>query len=130
MIVEKDRDKCYYQIVGAEYYIGVPRCFKCYSFSNKGDICTDSMICGKCGGGDHVSAGCVNGQHSCRNCRVANEKFNLRLNMQHSVLDRDCPCYLEQVKRVLKRAEKHIKRELPSYGFCQCLCQSLKSKRD
>lgn len=77
--------------------INVFRCFKCNGFNHKGDKCKNKQSCKKCAG-NHDFHQCKSKKVECVNCKYANEKYNLKLNINHSVTSDDCAVYLRRVE--------------------------------
>lgn len=72
--------------------LNVFRCFKCHGFNHKLINCTNKITCKKCAG-SHDFSQCTSDREICVNCKVANEKFNLRLNVNHAVTSEKCSVY-------------------------------------
>lgn len=87
-------------------HFNVKRCFKCGRYNHKMSDCKNSEICFKCGDGSHKTTECINRNLSCVNCKEANEKLKLNLNINHTVFDIHCPTYLRQVE-VIKSKIKY-----------------------
>jgi hypothetical protein len=77
----------------------VRRCLKCCSIDgHTAKDCEKEMVCYQCSG-NHKKAACRNESSKCINCDNANKKFNLKLNIAHNALDRNCPVYQRELKR-------------------------------
>lgn len=88
-------------------YFSIRRCFKCGRYNHKITECKNREICFKCGGEGHGLMQCDNNSPSCINCKEANEKLKLNLDIKHSVVDTQCPAYLRQVAAI-KSKTKYI----------------------
>lgn len=73
--------------------------FQIIGFGHKADVCTNKVTCSKCGKHDHHVENCNKAATKCTNCAVANMKFGLNLNDEHTAVDYNCPVYLRQIER-------------------------------
>jgi hypothetical protein len=59
----------------------------------------NNKVCGKCGG-NHLAKDCIADKATCVNCVRANEEIKTgnKLDINHSVYDHNCPCYIKKKK--------------------------------
>lgn len=77
--------------------ISVPRCFKCQGFFHKNTECPNEGFCEYCSE-IHSAKECPKKQKRCINCLKANEKYNLKHNVNHTANDKTCPSFEHQIK--------------------------------
>lgn len=73
------------------------RCFKCQGYMHKADNCKNVKSCSKCAG-NHDIKECDANFEKCINCTSANEKFSLKLEVNHCVSSLKCPVYTKKVR--------------------------------
>lgn len=79
-------------------FLNVRKCYKCCGFNHISKNCTaENQICPKCSG-PHEQKNCQSNAKQCTNCLKANNKFNLNLDVNHTVWDRMCPCLIKVEK--------------------------------
>lgn len=70
--------------------LSVARCFKCSRYGHMAAACKSATLsCPKCSG-NHALKDCDADARNCVNCRDANKKFNLHMDTNHAVWDREC----------------------------------------
>jgi hypothetical protein len=78
----------------------VGRCYNCLSFNHKKEACPakDKKTCFNCGG-EHLRNECKQINPTCVNCMRANAeiKSGKKLDINHSVSDYKCPCYVRKL---------------------------------
>lgn len=77
-------------------YINVLRCFKCAQYGHISRRCNNDVTCHLCSE-NHTTSECVSVNKKCINCMLACEFQNAKYDINHSVFDKDCKCYLKQV---------------------------------
>lgn len=78
------------------------RCYNCYGFNHKAINCKNEAICSKCGSTKHD--GNCNNETKCKNCENANEKFNTKVDTEHSMFDKEkCKVYQAEIEKQKKR---------------------------
>lgn len=97
VLVGAQKLKIKWSICNVYACLNVYRCFNCYGFNHKAATCKNDSICGKCGKKKHD--GSCNGEVNCVNCVTANMKFNLKLDIHHSVFDEKCNVLQRQIER-------------------------------
>lgn len=80
-------------------YVNLRRCFKCQGYNHKASDCKNNRACKKCAG-DHDLKECKSNGVQCVNCKVANEKFNLNLNVNHGVSSMKCTVFNKKIKAI------------------------------
>lgn len=70
--------------------LDVPKCFKCQGFFHKSSTCVNKRSCSICTE-DHDRKDCPNLTKKCQSCKIANDKFNTKYDLNHSSSDKDCP---------------------------------------
>lgn len=78
-------------------FLRIMKCYKCCGFNHGANNCNESLSCPKCSG-PHEAKNCKSNQVRCINCIRANKKFNLNLDIDHTVWDRECPCLIKVEK--------------------------------
>lgn len=79
-------------------YVNIIRCFKCLQFNHIMENCRNEEVCAKCAG-QHKASNCENDTEKCINCVKAMERFRIKLNYNHSVFSKQCPCFLKLVEK-------------------------------
>ena len=97
-VMEEQRLKIKWQRCQVKEYVGISRCMKCYSYDHWNEGCPNGNRCVKCGG-KHMAKECKTNEVKCSNCKDANEKLQLNLDINHSVLDQECPVYQRKLRR-------------------------------
>lgn len=84
----------------------VSRCYKCYGFNHKISDCkyNGPTKCSQCPD-SHYYKDCKSKKFSCINCVENNNKFKTRYDVNHSVLDKICPLYEIQIKKLRERTD-------------------------
>lgn len=77
--------------------LNVFRCFKCQGYNHKHNNCTNNLACKRCAE-KHSVMQCNSIKEVCVNCKIANEKYNLRLNTNHAVNNEICAVYQKRIK--------------------------------
>lgn len=67
----------------------VSMCMKCCGYNHKAKICRNKLACRNCGN-EHKTIDCRTKKIECINCKIANEKLNLKLNTKHKATDNKC----------------------------------------
>lgn len=80
-------------------YVKLNRCFKCQGYNHKAVDCKHNRACKKCAG-NHDLKECQSNVFKCVNCKVANEKYNLNLDDNHSVSSTKCTVFNKKIKAV------------------------------
>lgn len=96
-IVNIDWDKCY-----VKEYFSVQKCYKCYGYNHRADDCKNKRACIKCAG-EHKISECKSEDIKCVNCINANEKFKLKLDVNHMASSFECAVFLRKVDAERKK---------------------------
>lgn len=75
----------------------VVQCYKCCGYNHKTDICKNVQSCSKCAQ-QHLFKDCSNDFTRCINCKTANEKFKMNLDVNHPSWDKKCTVYLRKIQ--------------------------------
>lgn len=78
-------------------HVKMSRCYKCQGYNHKASECKNNRACKKCAG-DHDMKDCTSDKFMCVNCKVANEKFSLNLNVNHRVSSMKCTVLNKKMK--------------------------------
>lgn len=70
-------------------HLHLKRCYKCCGFSHISSECKHDQKCSRCAGA-HKYTDCNNNRFECVNCKSANEKYNLKLNIKHHAWSKEC----------------------------------------
>lgn len=84
--------------------LNVFRCFKCNGYNHKQVNCTNKLSCKVCAGNHHSSV-CRAKTENCINCKTANDKFGVKLKINHAATSDKCSIYqkkLEAMRRQIK----------------------------
>lgn len=91
------------QRVQIEEYINVRKCGRCLRYPHSTSECDKKgKLCINCGSDQHLRAECQN-KPCCANCVERNENLKLNLNVEHNVLDKNCPTLLDIIKSIKRR---------------------------
>lgn len=94
--------KIQWRICKISGFDSVYRCFNCYGYNHKAANCTNPAICSKCGENKH-DEDCVDIK-TCQNCIKANEKFNMSVDVNHSMFDSSkCKIYQLEIEKQKNR---------------------------
>lgn len=80
-------------------HVGIMRCFKCHGYRHTSNNCTNEKVCGKCSSKEHETKECENVLKKCINCKLANDKYGMNLDLGHSVFDMKCQTYTHILKK-------------------------------
>lgn len=72
--------------------IKVPRCYKCQDYYHKNTNCQNKTVCEFCAEEHNVSE-CPRQNKKCKNCMIANTKYNQKHELNHEASDPNCPSY-------------------------------------
>lgn len=75
----------------------VVQCYKCCGYNHKTNICKNNQACSKCAQ-QHLFKNCNSNFSLCINCKTANEKFHLNLDVNHPAWDKKCSVYLRKIQ--------------------------------
>lgn len=96
LFINWDSVKCY-------EHVNVLRCFKCSSYGHTAQNCNvNKEVCPKCSG-SHLIKDCDSVEVNCPNCKAANAKFNLQLDINHCAWDRKCHVLNRRINSVKNR---------------------------
>lgn len=87
-----DWDRCF---VYENVY--VVQCYKCCGYNHKTDNCKNDQSCSKCAQ-QHLFKACSSNFNMCINCKTANEKYKMNLNVNHPSWDKKCSVYLRKIQ--------------------------------
>lgn len=82
--------------------IDLVRCFKCCGYNHLSFRCFHSQTCSKCAG-DHRFKDCTVNEVRCVNCKKANERLQLGLDINHSAWSKSCGVYQQKVNLYTSR---------------------------
>lgn len=88
-------------------HIYLKRCFKCCGFSHMSNECQNEQFCSKCAG-NHKHTVCRSKKQCCVNCKMANERLNLRLDTNHHAWSRNCDVLQRRIQKMRERIEFNI----------------------
>lgn len=84
-------------------HVNVKRCYNCWGYYHIAKNCNREESCYKCAG-NHNARECTARKSKCVNCIFKNQAYNLKINTEHSALDRECPTYKRAVQEEKRRA--------------------------
>lgn len=84
----------------------VTRCFRCCGYNHIASKCKNKKACLNCGD-DHVAKECTANESVCINCKIAVEKFKIKININHPAWSKECSVY----KRKLESSRKRLMYE-------------------
>lgn len=99
--VNIDWDKCY-----VKEYFSVSKCYKCYGYNHRADDCKNKRACIRCAGEHNINE-CNSEIIKCVNCFNANEKFKLKLDVNHMASSNECAVFLRKVDAARKKINYH-----------------------
>ena len=103
-VMQKGRLNVGWQRCKVEEYLGVKRCFNCYSYDHKRGECGKKTACARCGEA-HLVKDCNSERVKCGNCVDVQNRLGLTLDVNHSVFSRDCPVYKRRIEARRKRID-------------------------
>lgn len=80
-------------------YFGIVRCFKCCRYGHIAAKCEGKLTCGKCSG-EHKTEECKSDLMKCVNCQDVINKSNIQIDLNHTVFDAKCKCYMKIVENI------------------------------
>lgn len=85
--------------------MNVKRCFKCLGFNHNSEKCAEKekICCGCAKVHEDNGLQCQEIQLKCINCIRANEKFDLKLDIEHSAFDFKCEVYQRKLEVIKKK---------------------------
>ncbi|XP_055388350.1 uncharacterized protein LOC129616828 [Condylostylus longicornis] len=83
--------------------ISVKRCFKCNGFNHKSTECRNEETCLKCTKNHKTSECTEKPVDICVNCKRANEKFKLGLDIKHNSLSKQCEVYKKKLNELKQK---------------------------
>lgn len=84
---------------------GIIRCFKCNGYGHMRNKCNNEEVCPLCAG-SHNMSDCKCDKNKCINCCAANDKYKLKLNVEHTVFSKDCPTLRRITEMLINKYEK------------------------
>lgn len=84
--------------------LNVRRCFNCAGYFHGFEKCTFPKACSKCSE-EHNLRECTNGIYACINCKRANEKLNLNLDINHPAWSEECQVYKRNAESKMRSIE-------------------------
>lgn len=103
-IMKEGTLKMKWKICKIYIHIHILRCFNCSGYGHKAAECKNKSTCSKCGQAKHTIE-CT--EFQCVNCVLANKKYNLKLNVNHSAYDRSCAVYQRKIEIKMNRLESN-----------------------
>lgn len=88
-----------WDVCAVREHFSILRCHKCAGYEHTKEMCTKAIVCGYCSG-DHLSNECDTNHLSCPNCKEANDKFKLSLNVKHHAWSKKCSILSKKIQRV------------------------------
>lgn len=85
-------------------YVNVSRCFKCCGYNHRSAVCKNNLTCIKCGG-NHFIKDCKASTSVCINCKIAVDKFKIKLDIFHQANSSKCPVLIKKLDDARKRAK-------------------------
>ncbi|KFM63864.1 hypothetical protein X975_00885, partial [Stegodyphus mimosarum] len=85
-------------------FLKVIQCFKCSKYGHLQTNCLEPQICAKWGEVEHKNWECK-ATPKCINYKEANEKYKLKLSVDHSSLDKNCHCHKRQMDLLISRTK-------------------------
>lgn len=83
-------------------YFNILRCFKCGGYNHFAENCRNKTSCFKCSA-EHSTKECTSTERKCTNCIHKNQKLGINLDVDHTALDSNCPCYKRIVDSICKK---------------------------
>lgn len=108
-IMSSDRKKLNigWSCCSVKEYVDLMICYKCQGFHHKAKECTRKVACKKCSG-EHNLSECKSKVIKCTNCFNANEKLNLKLNVNHMAGAETCKVTQRHMNIRRKRVQYNV----------------------
>jgi hypothetical protein len=87
--------------------LSITRCYKCSGYNHKSTDCKNNRACPKCSE-DHEEKDCKCETNVCVNCKMANDKLNMKLNINHGTWDRKCEVFKRKMEVARRRIQYSI----------------------
>jgi len=96
-----------WHVCNSNDYLSVTCCFKCSKYNHRAQECVGDIVCPYCAQ-SHKMHECKASKesHRCVNC-INYNKYNktAQVNVNHSLLDKSCSCYLGVLKKYTERVD-------------------------
>lgn len=106
-LLEREKIHIGYRSCKVYEHYSIIRCFRCGAFGHKKGECRNEQICFRCGENNHMTKECESEVEVCANCINTNKRVNLRINVNHSINDFNCPCYVRVRDSVIKKTKSY-----------------------
>lgn len=101
-IINKEKINVGWNSCRTKEHINVNRCFRCCGYNHIASKCKNKKACLNCGD-DHVAKECTANESVCVNCKIAVEKFKLKIDINHPAWSRECSVYKRKLESSRKR---------------------------
>lgn len=95
LMMKEEKVAIRWNICRVSEYVNVLRCFKCCGYNHKSTACRNKKACLRC---EHLVKDCKSNQSKCVNCKIASEKFKVKLDLNHPVWSRACPILKKKIE--------------------------------
>lgn len=85
-------------------HLFIKRCYRCCGFSHISSSCKYEQKCSRCAG-SHKFSDCNSEINCCINCKVMNEKFNMKLATNHHAYSNDCSVYKRKLEMLTNKIQ-------------------------
>lgn len=93
LLLKQERIKIGWSRCFVYNHISILQCYKCLGFGHFAKDCKSGKVCSKCSG-SHSFKDCNVNTLTCVNCKNTLKGKNGSRNINHSALDKECPCFL------------------------------------
>ena len=98
----KSKIKIGWDICPIYEYFNIKRCFKCNGYNHTSKDCTREEKCSKCAGSHNYKI-CNSINLKCSNCQYIVDKYNKKIETNHSSRDESCPVFIKQLNLLKNR---------------------------
>lgn len=89
-------------------YFNVIRCFDCGELGHKRNECKKGKLCFNCFKKHNRDDECQRKENPfCINCQNMNTKVNMKLDVNHSIFNKECPCYQRVISTISAKVKKY-----------------------
>ena len=103
-MIQKGRLNIGWERCRIEEYVGIRKCYKCFSYYHKSIDCKSAIKCLKCCG-EHLAKDCESVTEECGNCIDFNKRLGLALDANRNVNSKECHVYVRKCEEMKKRID-------------------------
>ena len=99
LLLKQEKVKVGWSRCPAFNHVSILQCYNCYGFGHFAKDCKSNKVCSQCSE-YHSYKDCKAPLLKCVNCQSAAQENHVNIDVNHSALDKNCPCLLKVIKSV------------------------------